>query len=171
MRFENFITSQTGSIHFIVSIIALILGTLVLFLEKGTSIHKLIGKFYALAMLAVLTTAFMMYNLFGKWGIFHWAALVSSFALLAGLLPIFLKRPVNNYRSLHFSFMYWSVMGLYGAFVSETLVRMPKVIEEGGIPNEVFYKMTGIGTALVMGLAVFFWIRLKPKWEEKFGHK
>jgi len=37
-------------------------------------------------------------------------------------------------------------MGVYGAFVSETLVRMPKVVVNSGIPNSVFYNMTGIGT-------------------------
>jgi uncharacterized membrane protein len=66
--------------------------------------------------------------------------------------------------------MYWSVIGVYGAFVSESLVRMPKVVVESGVPNSVFYYLTGIGTALVMGLAVFFFLKLKPKWERDFEH-
>lgn len=169
MNFENFITSQTGLIHFIASIIALILGTLVLFLEKGTTKHKLIGKLYALTMLVVLTTAFMTYQLFGTWGIFHWTALISSLTLIAGLLPIYLRRPIKTYRSIHFSFMYWSIMGVYGAFVSETLVRMPRVVVESGIPNSAFYNMTGIGTALVMGFGAFYFLKLRPKWEKQFG--
>jgi len=67
--------------------------------------------------------------------------------------------------------MYWSIMGVYGAFVSETLVRMPKVVVESGIPNSVFYNMTGIGTALVMGLGVYFFLKLKPKWDRQFEIK
>jgi uncharacterized membrane protein len=169
MNIENFITSQTGLIHFIASISALVLGTLVLFYEKGTSRHKLIGKLYALSMLIVLITAFMTYKLFGTWGIFHWTAVISSLTLIAGLLPVYLRRPVKNYRSLHFSFMYWSIIGVYGAFVSETLVRMPKVVIESGIPNSTFYNMTGIGTALVMGLGVYYFLKLKPKWDRQFG--
>lgn len=169
MNFGNFITSNTGLIHFIASIAALVLGTFVLFLPKGTSKHKTIGRLYGFTMLVVLTTAFMTYRLFGTWGIFHWTAVISSLTLFGGLLPILTKRPTNNYLSLHFSFMYWSIMGVYGAFVSETLVRMPKVVVESGIPNSAFYNMTGIGTAIVMGLAVYFFLKFKPKWDKQFG--
>ncbi len=168
MNFGNFITSDTGLIHFIASIFALLFGTFILVLTKGTKKHKLIGRLYALTMLVVLITAFMTYRLFGTWGIFHWTAVISSLTLFCGLIPILIKRPINNYKSLHFSFMYWSIIGVYGAFVSETLVRMPKVVVESGIPNSVFYNMTGIGTALVMGLGVYFFLRLKPKWDKQF---
>jgi uncharacterized membrane protein len=171
MNFGNFITSNTGLVHFLASMLALVLGTFVLILKKGTAQHKLIGRFYALTMLVVLITAFMTYRLFGTWGIFHWTALISSLTLAFGLIPILLKRPAKNYLSLHLSFMYWSVMGVYGAFVSETLVRMPKVVVEGGIPNSVFYNMTGIGTALVMGLGVYFFLKLKPKWGKIFENR
>ena len=171
MIFEHFITSNTGLIHFIASIFALLLGTFVLILQKGTQKHKIIGRLYALTMLIVLTTAFMTYRLFGTWGIFHWTAVISSLTLICGLVPILTRRPANNYVSIHFSFMYWSVVGIYGAFVSETLVRMPKVVIESSIPNSVFYNMTGIGTALVMGFGVYFFIKLKPKWDRQFGLK
>jgi hypothetical protein len=65
--------------------------------------------------------------------------------------------------------MYWSVMGVYAAFVSETLVRMPKVVIESGIPNSVFYNMTGIGPALVMGLGGYFFAKYRSKWEKQFA--
>lgn len=54
MNFENFVTSDTGLIHFIASLFALLLGTLVLALSKGTLKHKIIGRLYALTMLVVL---------------------------------------------------------------------------------------------------------------------
>jgi len=171
MNFGNFITSSTGLIHFIASIFALLLGTLVLVFQKGTLKHKIIGRLYALTMLVVLTTAFMTYKLFGTWGIFHWTAVISSLTLISGLIPILIKRPANNYISLHFSFMYWSIMGVYGAFVSETLVRMPKVVLESGIPNSLFYNMTGIGTAIVMGIGLYFFLKNKSNWDKQFGLK
>jgi hypothetical protein len=65
--------------------------------------------------------------------------------------------------------MYWSVMGLYGAAVAEVLVRIPKVVIESGVPNKVFYDMTGIGVGLTMGLGVFFFVRMKPKWSKQFA--
>lgn len=169
MNFDNFITSITGLIHFIASVISLLLGTLVLVLKKGTKQHKIIGKFYALTMLVVLTTAFMTYRLFGTWGIFHWSAVVSCLTLLFGLIPVFIRRPITTYLTFHYCFMYWSVMGVYGAFVSETLVRIPKVVLESGIPNKVFYQMSGFGTALVMGIGLYFFLRLKPKWDDEFA--
>lgn len=171
MNLDNFITSQLGLVHFVASMLAVVLGTSVLAMTKGTPRHRLLGKLYTLSMLVVLTTAFMIYRLFGTWGIFHWTALISSFTLLAGLLPIYLKRPAGNYMSLHFSFMYWSVMGVYAALVAETMVRLPSVVIESGIPNSVFYQMSGIGTAVVMGLAVFFFLRMHPKWDAKFGRR
>ena len=169
MNFENFITSKTGLMHFIASLFALLLGTFILILQKGTSTHKIIGKLYVLTMLVLLITAFMTYRLFGKWGIFHWMAVISTVTLLCGIIPISIKRPVNNYVLLHFSFMYWSIIGVYGAFVSETLVRIPKVVVEGGIPNNVFYNLIAIGTILVMGFGAYFFIKLTPKWERQFG--
>ncbi len=168
MNLGNFITSQTGLIHFIASMLALMFGTAILYMKKGTVQHKLIGKLYALTMVIVLITAFMTYRLFGHWGIFHWTAVISTVTLLAGLISIYNKKP-TNYIVVHFSFMYWSVMGVYAAFISETLVRMPNVVVQSGIPNNVFYNMTGIGTALVMGLAVFYFLKLKPKWEAEFN--
>lgn len=171
MNFENFITSNTGLVHFIASLFALLFGTLILVLPKGTAKHKIIGRLYSLSMLVVLITAFMTYRLFGTWGIFHWTAVISSLTLISGLLPILTKRPRHNYVSLHLSFMYWSVIGVYGAFVSETLVRIPKVVIESGIPNTVFYNMTGIGTAIVMGLGVYFFLKYKPVWNKQFERK
>lgn len=168
MNLENFITSQTGLIHFIFSIIALLLGTLVLILEKGTTKHKIIGKLYGLTMFVVLITAFMTYRLFGNWGIFHCTAVISTLTLFFGLIPILTMKLNKNYISLHFSFMYWSIMGVYGAFVSKTLIRMPNVVIESGIPNYVFYNMTGIGTAIVMGLGVYYFLKFKPKWDKQF---
>lgn len=169
MKFSNFIKSNIGLVHFLFSMLSLVSGTAVLILNKGTLRHKLIGKLYSLSMLVVLTTAFMTYRLFGKWGIFHWTAVISSLTLIAGIIPIYYKVPAKKYISLHYSFMYWSVLGVYGAFVSETLVRMPKVVAESGIPNRVFYSLTGIGTAVVMGLGVFYFLKFRSKWDTQFN--
>ncbi len=169
MNFAHFVTSTTGLIHVVASMCALLLGTVILLSTKGTPRHRIIGRLYAVTMLIVLITAFLTYRLFGTWGLFHWTAVISSVTLICGLVPILTKRPINSYRSRHFSFMYWSVIGVYGAFVSETLVRMPQVVVESGIPNSVFYNMTGVGTAMVMGCGVYFFLKLKPTWDKQFA--
>ena len=171
MNTENIVSSDIGLIHLIASVLALITGTLVLFLTKGTQLHKKIGYTYVTSMTILLVTAFMIYRLFGTWGIFHWSALISSLTLICGIVPILTKRPAKNYILFHFSFMYWSVIGLYGAFAAETLVRMPKIVIESGIPNKVFYNMTGIAVGLTMGIGAYFFIKLKSKWETQFARK
>ena len=125
----NLISNETGFVHLVFSILALLTGTLVLANKKGTRKHKIMGYCYAISMLGVLITAFMIYQLYGTFGIFHWAAVLSLITLLGGMVPVLLKRP-KHYISLHYNFMYWSVMGLYGAFAAETMVRLPDVVIE-----------------------------------------
>jgi len=163
MNLEHLISGNIGLIHLIFSILALILGTLVLSFTKGTKKHKRIGYYYCIAMLGVNITAFMIYQLYNKFGIFHWMAVLSLSTLILGMLPVIMKRP-KSYVTLHFNFMYWSVIGLYAAFTAETLVRIPDIVIESGIPNSTFYNMTGIATGIVMTLGAFFSIKNKKKW-------
>jgi len=165
MNFENLIGDNIGMLHLVFSILSLILGTMVLLKTKGTISHKRVGYAYAIAMLGVIVTAFMIYRLFGKFGIFHWLACLSLFTLVAGMVPMFLKKP-KGYISYHYNFMYWSVFGLYGAFAAETMVRIPDIVIESGIPNTTFYNMTGIAVAIVMGLGYFFKFRNKKTWDK-----
>lgn len=165
MNFINtIIHDNTGLVHLIFSIVALIAGTLVLLKTKGTAAHKRIGYVYAVSMMGLIITAFMLYHLYGKFGIFHWMAVVSLFTLSAGMIPILTKQPADNYIGMHYNFMYWSVIGLYCAFAAETLVRLPRVVIIDGVPATMFYNMVGIATAVVMFFGVFFFIRNKEKW-------
>lgn len=160
-----------GNIHLLSSAIALGAGLFILLTTKGTKLHKRIGYLYALSMIVLNATAFMIYNLYGKFGLFHWLAVVSSLTLLAGLFPVISKRP-RNYLLLHFNFMYWSVIGLYAAFVAETFSRLPNyVLTESGEPMTVFYKWVGIGMALVMTVGVLFFIKFRPIWTTRYSDR
>ncbi len=154
-----------GLVHLLVSLLALVLGTLVLVQKKGTKSHKKIGYWYVGAMPGVNITAFFMYRLFGGFGMFHWMAVLCLLTLAAGMIPMILKKP-KSYVSRHFGFMYWSVFGLYGAFVAETLVRLPKVVIESGVPNSTFYNMTGIAVGITMSLGAYLFIRYNKKWSK-----
>lgn len=169
MHILNIFTTQAGVIHLWASVIALITGTLVLLLKKGTGIHKKIGYLYSLSMVVLLITAFMIYTLFGGWGIFHWAAVVSSLTLAAGMIPMILKKPKKQYVSLHLNFMYWSVIGLYGAFFAETMVRLPEIVLEDGVPTTLFYNTVGIVVFIVMAAGGYFFYRNRERWEERFA--
>lgn len=159
---ENLVGNTIGLIHLISSLFALISGALVLIMKKGTRNHRQIGYAYLVSMAILLITAFLIYRLFNGWGIFHYAAIASLVTIVLGMVPIWTKKPSKTWGFRHFSFMYWSVIGLYAAFVSEVLTRIP------GTP---FFGMVGIATGIIMIIgSVFFGIN-KSKWIKILGVK
>ena len=162
----NTLTSGlTGTFHLIVSIIAMISGMMVLCRPKGTKGHKQVGYIYVIAMLLVNLTAFLIYRLFGGFGIFHFFAIVSLLTLLAGMYPI-LKRK-GQYLFRHFNYMYCSVVGLYCAFCAEVLARVPLLID---IQNswELFSLLVGVSIFVVMLIATLIFKKYKPIWKNQF---
>lgn len=149
--------STTGFIHLIASILALIFGTLVIASTKGTPLHRKMGYLYAASMTVLIVTAFMIYRLFGGFGVFHVAAVISAIALAGGIIPAILRRPRKLWLGLHFNFMYWSVMGLYAAFTAEILTR---------IPQTRFLGMVAVATLVVMGIANVLFVRFKDRWKK-----
>ncbi|MFK7905769.1 MAG: hypothetical protein AB8B69_11620, partial [Chitinophagales bacterium] len=97
-----------------------------------------------------------------KWGIFHYMTLVSLVTISLGMIPIWTKRPKNNWRYLHFAFMYWSVIGLYAAFAAEALTR---------IPETPFYSMVGYASFGVVFIGGIVFGINKPKWVALFATK
>lgn len=100
-------------------------------------------------MLVVNITAFLIYRLFGGFGVFHIAALVSLCTTIAGMVPVLWRKPEGGWLSLHLSFMYWSVMKLYAAFASEILTR---------VPDSPFFNMVSLATGLIMSIGgIYFY--------------
>lgn len=157
---ENIVGDEIGLIHLISSCLALIFGTYILVAKKGTKLHIKIGYLYVISMGILIGTAFMIYRLFNGWGIFHYTTLVSLISIVLGMVPIWTKKPKNNWKYLHFTFMYWSVIGLYAAFAAETLVRIPK---------SPFYGMVGLATGGIMLIGGIIFGINKKKWERIFG--
>lgn len=154
---DNVVHSPIGLIHLIASLLSLISGTLVLALTKGTRIHKMIGYAYSIFMLTLNVTAFGLFGLFGKFGPFHAAALVSLATLAGGMVPVLVRSP--QWLIYHLSFMYYSVFGLYAAFVSEIIVRIPGIR---------FGPAVGIATALVMISAMIAFRFLSKRWQVRY---
>ena len=157
---ENLIHSPTGGVHLAAAILAMIFGTAILMMTKGTKKHKQVGYLYAISMFVMLTTSFFMYGLFGGFGVFHVASIFSSLTLLGGMVPIWRKKPIKTYRSYHFSFMYWSVIGLYAAFFSEVFTR---------VPTTPFFGMVGIATFATCGIGALVFKKKKKEWQRAFG--
>ncbi len=112
-----------GGLHFASALLAMFFGAFVLFRKKGGSIHIKAGYAYSALMLLLNITALLIYKLFGKFGPFHIAAVISLVTLLGGLIPAYLRKPKHNWLEFHYEFMNWSVIGLYAAFWSETFSR------------------------------------------------
>ena len=153
------VNSTTGLIHLVSSCFALFFGTITLVLTKGTKAHRMIGYLYVGSMFILLLSAFLIYDLFGGFGIFHVAAIISTFTLAIGMIPA-IRRKRPDWPVVHFSWMYWSVIGLYAAFVSEMFTRY--------IPRD-FFTLVGLGTGLVMLVGgICFYMKLKI-WKEQYS--
>lgn len=157
---ENLVGNNIGLVHLISSCFTIIFGTYILIAKKGTKQHIKIGYLYVISMVILIVTAFMIYRLFNGWGIFHYTTLLSLISIILGMVPIWTKKPVNKWKYLHFSFMYWSVIGLYAAFAAEILVR---------IPETPFFGMVGIATGIIMLVGGIIFGINKAKWVKVFG--
>lgn len=156
---EYLVGDTYGLIHLISSIFALVTGTLVLLMKKGTIRHKQMGYVYVISMGILILTSFMIYRLFNGWGVFHYATVAIFLTISLGMIPIWTKKPAKKWKYMHFSFMYWSVIGLYSAFAAEAITR---------IPETPFFGMVGIAFGIIMlAGAVFFRIN-RSKWSSLF---
>lgn len=157
----NIIGDTSGLIHLISASIALIFGTLTLIVKKGTNQHKKIGYIYVTNMVILIASSFLIYRLFKGWGIFHYTSVISLITLTMGMIPVLLKKPVNKWKYFHFSFMYWSVIGLYAAFCAEIVTRIPKSPP---------YAMLGLAIAFVFIVGSIIFGINKNKWKKTFSY-
>ena len=151
----NFFHSTTGAIHLVAALAAMLLGAAVILMTKGSLTHKRVGYAYVAAMILVNGSAFMLYHLFGKFGPFHVAALVSGTAIAGGMLPVLFRRYISGWPYYHYYFMNWSVVGLYAAFWSETLTRL--------LPMKQFWPVVALATGLTAFIGRYFINRYKTK--------
>ncbi len=117
----HIINSSIGLVHTISAILAMLTGAIVILNTKGTGLHKKIGYAYVVFMLILNITAFAIYN-FGSFNLFHGFAILSLASIIAGMLPA-IRRTDANWLEKHFTYMSWSVVGLYCAFWAEVGVR------------------------------------------------
>lgn len=112
-----------GAVHLVVSLLAVLFGAVVLMLDKGTRWHRTWGHGYVWCMVGVVATSFAMYNLTGRPGPFHVAALVAAVAIGGGLYTVLRRRPKKQWIEAHATWMAWSYVGLCAALVAESLSR------------------------------------------------
>lgn len=159
--------TKIGMIHFTLSLCALASGGGVLLRDKGTRLHRWLGYTYAVSIVGVVTTSFMLFNLTGGMNVLHWAAIVSAFTLSAGLLSMWFRRPRASWLQHHATWMAWSYLGLVGAFVAEMLTRvaMPLLLDTLEQQQLVgaFWMLVAVATAATVGVGSRIIKRLVPQ--------
>lgn len=150
-----------GLTHLVSALLAMLFGMVVIFNKKGTKLHIRFGYAYTVAMLVLNVTAFMIYKLFGTFGPFHIAALISTASLLGGIIPVYLKKPENGWLYLHYEFMNWSIIGLYAAFWSETFSRF--------FSFAGFWVLVITATAMTIAIGVYFLKKRKKEILARFN--
>jgi uncharacterized membrane protein len=115
-----------GLFHGVLGLAAVLLGLVVVLGRKGGRTHRRIGYAYVAVMVLMNVTALLIYDLFGRFGPFHWLALVSLVTTLAGFVPAWLRRPAG-WLDIHARCMSWSYAGVVAAFAAEIGARVPGV--------------------------------------------
>lgn len=163
---EGLEITMLGFIHTLLGFLALFSGWVVFLQPKGTRWHVRVGRVYVYSMLGLNLTAFGIYELFGRFGIFHWFALVSLVTLIGGMLPMYLKRHVQHWIYYHYHFMAWSYLGLLAATSNEAFVHIPYLHSLAGkmpvLPWLVVGLMATVGGFLIPSKANQVIRKVKP---------
>ncbi|MCZ6640007.1 MAG: DUF2306 domain-containing protein [Gammaproteobacteria bacterium] len=121
--YEHLLNHPLGLIHVLSAITAMLAGTAVMLVRKGTNRHLWVGRSYVVMMLATNASAMMIYELFGRFGPFHWMVLASSASWLAGYVVVWRRK--KGWRYQHAYFMAGSYVGLMAAAAAEVATRVP----------------------------------------------
>lgn len=132
-----------GGLHTTLAIAALVTGAVVLLRRKGGTWHRRLGWVYAISMLGLNLTALAIYELFGRFGPFHAAALLSLGTVIMGVIPAWQRRPRHQWLERHYYWMTWSYVGLLAAAASEAVTR---------IPETPFWWMVLVATAVIVAI-------------------
>ena len=148
--------STLGWIHMVFGIVALLAGTAIALLRKGTRWHRTLGHVYLTSMISLNVTALFIYRLFGHFGPFHWLAASSLLTLIVGMIPVFTRRPKGLWLERHAIFINISFIGLVAATASEITSRIP------GLENG-FGPVVGLTSALIIGIGMVLLFRNLPQ--------
>lgn len=99
-------------------------------------------------MLATNVTALVLYELTGRFNLFHWFALFSLLTLMGGMGAVISKRP--GWLVRHANFMAGSYIGVVLATIAEVTSRLPFWSFEVGVG-------VGTGGGMVVAFVLMQW--------------
>jgi uncharacterized membrane protein len=84
--------------HTAAALLSLCVGFLILILQKGTRLHRVIGRLYATAMLVMCALSFFIHRINGGFSVFHLVSLQATAFVGAGVaVPMFLRRRLKGW--------------------------------------------------------------------------
>lgn len=107
-------------------------------------------------MVSLNVSGLFIYNLYGRFGPFHWMALGSLLTLTAGMVPVFTRRPKGSWLEWHAVFINGSYVGLAAATAAEDTSRIPGT-------EDIFGLIVGVTSALVIGVGAALIHRSLPQ--------
>ena len=158
-------------VHTALGTIALVAGAAVLLRPKGGRRHRVTGRVYVVAMLALCGLSFGLGSstpFFSGLGPFHIAALVSLGTVSAGAAVALRRGP--NWLAAHYMWMAWSYIGLVMATGGHVVAPIARALLGLGLARGV-----AIGIALGVAWALpplvgRWWIaRRQPAWDALAG--
>ena len=146
-------------IHVAAAILAMALGAVVLFRPKGTPIHKLMGRFWAVLMLVVATSAIFIneIRLVGPFSPIHLFVLLTYAGIGFGIWEIRHGRVQSHQATMKSTYL--GALLLTGAFTLLPGRRMHEVmfgVDSGWLPSLV-------AIPLVLAATAYLWRRLMPR--------
>ncbi|NJO93730.1 MAG: DUF2306 domain-containing protein [Hydrococcus sp. RM1_1_31] len=109
-------------IHIIAAVFALATAALVLWLPKGTRLHKRIGYIFVVALLLLNGSAAFIYNLTGSVNFLHIFIVVSLCSMLSGMYAA-IRRSSDQWLVRHITGMNGAAIGVWAAGLAEFTVR------------------------------------------------
>jgi uncharacterized membrane protein len=156
--------SPLGALHLATAFVAIGTGAIILLTgPKGGRTHKRLGWVYLGSMLALNGSALLIYKLFGGFGPFHVAAIVSLLGIFAGGTLAVKAREARKRGdrvrraelvAAHFRAIAWSYIGLLAALVSETATRLD-IARPAAVPGRAFGIAVGVATMTVVAIGAY----------------
>lgn len=146
-------------IHAAAAIAAVLLGAVILFRPKGTPVHKLMGRIWALLMLTTATAAIFVneIRLIGPFSPIHIFVVMTYYGLWEGIREI--RRGNLRAHQASMKSLYLGALLLAGAFTLLPGRRMNQVLfgpDSGWTPSL-------IAIPLVLAITALLWWRMMPR--------
>jgi uncharacterized membrane protein len=158
--------SPIGIVHTSCGVLALVFGTTILLLSKGTRTHVRVGWAYVVCMAGVNATALCIYQLTGHFNLFHALALGSLVMVVVGLGQVVPRRRPRNWLWRHYQYMCWSFVGLLAATNNEAFVRVP-VLQR--LTTQTLPALPLLTTAALVGVCAVVIVRRQTAILARYG--